>query len=80
MKDYVFFFNNKNFKLIELNKLEKSQAEDLENQGFSRTDFQAKSREDAISKINETNELNINSLKDFSGDTGFSAVIESLLR
>ncbi|RWR03172.1 hypothetical protein ED28_03850 [[Pantoea] beijingensis] len=80
MKDYVFFFNNKNFKLIELNKLEKSQAEDLENQGFSRTDFQAKSREDAISKINESNELNINSLKDFSGDTGFSAVIESLLR
>ena len=80
MKDYVFFFNDKSYKLLELNKLEKSQAEELSNQGFARADFQAENRTDAIKRANEITGINTKSLKDFSGDIGFSAIIESLLR
>ncbi len=80
MKDYVFFFNEKSYRLIELRKLDRSQAEELSNQGFARADFLAINREDAITKANELTGINTKSLKDFSGDVGFSAVIESLLR
>jgi len=80
VKDYVFFFNDKCFRLLELNKLEKSQSEKLSDQGFARADFQAKNRTDALAKANEITGINTKSLKDFSGDIGFSAIIESLLR
>lgn len=80
MKDYVFFFNDKSYRLLELNKLDKPQAEELSNQGFARADFQAENRTDAIKRANEITGINTKSLKDFSGDIGFSAIIESLLR
>lgn len=80
MKDYVFFFNDKSYRLIELRKVDKSQAEELASQGFARADFQAENREEAVKKANELTGINTKSLKDFSGDVGFSAIIESLLR
>lgn len=80
MKDYVFFFNDKSYKLIESKKLDKTQADELSNNGFCRADFQAENRKDAVDKANEITGKNTKSLKDFSGDVGFSAIIESLLR
>ncbi|WP_114193324.1 hypothetical protein [Edaphovirga cremea] len=80
MKDYVLFFNDKTYMLVELAKLKRSKADKLADEGYARVDFKAQSREDAILKANELTGINTNSLKDFSGDVGFSTIIESLLR
>lgn len=80
MKDYVFLFNDEQYKLVEKEKLKVSEANDLVNKGFSRADFKAKNKKDAIYKANELTGVNLKHLKDFSRNIGFSAIIESLLR
>ncbi|WP_313684032.1 hypothetical protein [Pantoea sp.] len=78
MKDFLFFYTHAEFHVREKMHISEEDVEKLKQKGFKIKEVKALDKRDAI--IQMTGEENTKSLKEYTGNTTLSALIESLLR
>ncbi|MDF7661113.1 hypothetical protein PUG81_19315 [Erwiniaceae bacterium L1_54_6] len=80
MKTFLFFHNKEKFRICLIESISQHEIDKMKSKGFNYQEIEANNTEEVILKIKNENRINIKSLKEYSGDTAFSALIESLLR
>ena len=80
MKTFLFFHNKEKFRICLIDSISQNEIEKMKSKGFDYQEIEANNVEEALLKIKNENTINIKSLKEYSGDSVFSALIESLLR
>ena len=80
MPKYVFFTDGTDIKTAVRDSVYAGKL--LSEAGLKKIDFETEAPEERLAKaeLKAYLEKNTNALKEFTGNTGFSAVIESLLR
>lgn len=76
MKTYVFYVRNKDIKVINKNELTKSEKDKLKKSGFKKyyLEIDANDKNDAIERLNERTNENLDALISFSGSYVFSTI------
>jgi uncharacterized UPF0146 family protein len=80
MKTFLFFHNKENFKIYSKDDISQNELDKMKEKDFIYQEIEANDIQEAILKIKNENKINIKSLKEYNGDSVFSALIESLLR
>lgn len=76
MEKYVFYVNGSATKVFAKSELSKSSVQQLKQEGYKKyqLEFDADSKQEAIKKLNENSQDNLDSLSQFSGSYLFLAL------